>query len=171
MMYTHCLFIDEADFILSMIPIVCFLFSYLIVFLAGCNPAENKAVLEGFKITHIVNMASYFDNQFPNTVTYYQIKEEDLEDTNLLQYFEKTFKFIDDARQKGGRVLVHCNAGVSRAGTMVTGYVMRTKGLTMVEAMEFAQSKRRMNPIDPNEGFMKQLKKYEDMLKRAKVIK
>ena len=45
-------------------------------------------MLEGFKITHIVNMASYFDNQFPSTITYYQIKEEDLEDTpreNILQ--------------------------------------------------------------------------------------
>jgi protein-tyrosine phosphatase len=116
-------------------------------------------------------MASYFDNQFPSTITYYQIKEEDLEETNLLQYFEKTFKFLDDARKNGGRVLVHCNAGISRAGTMITGYVMRTKKLTMAEAMEFAQSKRRNNPIDPNDGFMKQLKRYEDMLRRAKVIK
>lgn len=116
-------------------------------------------------------MASYFDNQFPRTISYYQIKEEDLEDTNLLQYFEKTFKFIDDARKKGGRVLVHCNAGISRAGTMVTGYVMKTQKLSMSQAMTFAQSKRRMNPIDPNEGFLKQLKKYEEMLKAAKIIK
>lgn len=145
--------------------------SALCFFSAGCNPAENKQVLESFRITHIVNMASYFDNQFPDSITYHQIKVEDLEDSNLLQYFEKTFKFIDDARGKDGRVLVHCNAGISRAGTMVTGYVMRTKGLTMTQAMSFAQSKRRMNPIDPNEGFMKQLKKYEEMLKAAKVIK
>ncbi|XP_062590326.1 probable rhodanese domain-containing dual specificity protein phosphatase isoform X2 [Saccostrea cucullata] len=141
------------------------------LYLSGCNPAENKDLMESFKITHIVNMASYFDNQFPKTIKYYKIKEEDLEETNLLQYFEKTFKFIDDARKTKGRVLVHCNAGISRAGTMITGYVMRTKGMTMTQAMEFAQSKRRMNPIDPNEGFMKQLKKYEEMLRKAKVLK
>ena len=93
-----------------------------------------------------------------------------MEETNLMQYFDEAFKFIDAGR-KNGKVLVHCNAGISRAGTMVTAYVMRTERLRRDEAMEFAQSKRRNNPIDPNEGFLKQLLEFEEKLIKDKVIK
>ena len=115
-------------------------------------------------------MASYVDNQFPAKYTYHRIDEHDDEDVNLMKYFDEAFKFIDEGRQKG-KVLVHCNAGISRAGTMVTAYVMRTEGLRRDDAIEFAQAKRQNNPVDPNEGFMKQLLDFEEKLVKENVIK
>ncbi|KAK3102067.1 hypothetical protein FSP39_008506 [Pinctada imbricata] len=114
-------------------------------------------------------MASYFDNPFPEKYTYFRIDKEDVEDTDLLENFKSAFEFIDEGRKKG-KVLVHCNAGISRAGTMITAYVMKTKAMKRDEAMEFAQSKRN-NPIDPNDGFLKQLLEFEKLLIKENVIK
>lgn len=38
----------------------------------------------------------------------------DKEDTNLSQYFDECFDFIDEAKRQGGGVLVHCFVGKSR---------------------------------------------------------
>jgi protein-tyrosine phosphatase len=38
----------------------------------------------------------------------------DKEDTDLKQYFNECFDFIDEAKKNGGYVLVHCYAGRSR---------------------------------------------------------
>ena len=136
---------------------------------AGRMVAEREEILDSKKITHIVNMASQFDNKFPDKYTYFRIDEEDRADVNLMKYFEDTFKFIDEGREKG-RVLVHCNHGISRAATMVTGYVMRSEGMKRDEAIEFAQSKRN-NPVDPKEGFLQQLQTLEERLYNENVIK
>ena len=129
---------------------------------AGSEPAANEDLLDIMCITHIVNMTTNFENQFPKKYKYHRIKEEDLEDVNLMNYFENTFKFIDQGREDG-KVLVHCNSGMSRSGTIVVAYVMRSEGMRHDEAMEFAQSKRN-NPIYPNEGFLEQLRQYEEIL-------
>lgn len=59
-------------------------------------------------------------------------------------------------------ILVHCFAGKSRSTSMVVGYLMGRKGLTLKEALDLIREKR---PIaEPNPGFIIQLKAYEKML-------
>ena len=47
------------------------------------------------------------------------INEHDLVSTNLKKHFEKCYSFIRDAISKGGKILVHSYAGVSRSSTIV----------------------------------------------------
>lgn len=68
-------------------------------------------------------------------------------------------KRTEEAKRIGGRVLVHCVAGVSRSATMVVGYLMHSTGASLNEAMRFVR-KRRF--IEPNEGFMMQLAELEE---------
>lgn len=44
----------------------------------------------------------------------------DTEDADLLQHFPRAIAFIQGALTSGGKVLVHCAAGVSRSATVRT---------------------------------------------------
>jgi tyrosine-protein phosphatase len=47
------------------------------------------------------------------------------DEDNLVARFPTAFAFLDRARAAGGRVLVHCQCGVSRSATAAIAYVMR----------------------------------------------
>ncbi|KTG38377.1 hypothetical protein cypCar_00018056 [Cyprinus carpio] len=59
---------------------------------------------------------------------------------------------------KGGVVLVHCNAGVSRSASVVIGFLMSQEKMSFDEAFSAVKTARPY--IQPNPGFMSQLKKY-----------
>lgn len=59
----------------------------------------------------------------------------------------------------GHKVVVHCNAGVSRSATAVIGYLMVYEGFRFAEALALCREKR--EGVKPNEGFEAQLKELE----------
>lgn len=61
---------------------------------------------------------------------------------------------------KGGVVLVHCNAGVSRAAAVVIGFLMNSEGLSFARAFSLVKNAR--PAACPNPGFMEQLHKYQE---------
>ena len=54
---------------------------------------------------------------------------------NLSRYFYEAADFVDAALRSGGRVLVHCHAGISRSATIVAAYLMIKRGMTAQEAV------------------------------------
>lgn len=80
----------------------------------------------------------------------------DLPETNLQAFVEASTAIIESVRQQCGRVLLHCNAGVSRSATVCIAYLMETKALTFAQAYDLVKSKRPC--IQPNAGFLRQLK-------------
>ena len=79
----------------------------------------------------------------------------DSPDANLRTRFPDCIGFIKQAIGKGGRVLVHCFAGVSRSAAVVIAYLMQEHGLSVHSAYSLVRSKRPY--IKPNEGFHDQL--------------
>jgi protein-tyrosine phosphatase len=75
--------------------------------------------------------------------------------TNLKRKFAEGITFINDSISSGGKVLVHCFAGVSRSATMVIAYMMQEHSMSYHSAMKFVKSKRAF--INPNDGFRTQL--------------
>lgn len=67
-----------------------------------------------------------------------------------------------DERAKGGKVLVHCQAGVSRSATICIAYVMTHYGMGLEEAFDFVRARR--SHISPHLNFMRQLQEYEIQL-------
>ncbi|XP_064648476.1 dual specificity protein phosphatase 19-like [Lineus longissimus] len=132
------------------------------LYLGSQDVAQERDVLEKNKITHILNVATGVLNMFPKRFTYRKLDILDLPETNILDSFDDCFKFISKGRKKG-HVLVHCNAGVSRAASICIGYVMKYEQKKFKDAYEFVKSKRER--IRPNDGFVSQLKTYEAMLK------
>ncbi len=70
----------------------------------------------------------------------------------------KTGLYNTSFRQEGA-VFVHCNAGVSRAATVVIAYHMKTQDVDFHTAYQHVKGVRPC--IRPNDGFMRQLKQYK----------
>ena len=49
--------------------------------------------------------------------------------------------FIND-NIKNGPVIVHCMAGMNRSATVIAGYLMKYKNMTLVQAIDLIKSKR-----------------------------
>jgi len=118
----------------------------------GSNPKILKA--EG--ITHILNLTA---KECPPDVqaafACLRIELKDSLNENLFPHFKVAFDFIERARLVGGRVLVHCVAGVSRSVAMVAGYLMWRHKMSMTNALALVQAHRPC--ASPNLNFIGQL--------------
>ncbi|KAG8199479.1 hypothetical protein JTE90_009327 [Oedothorax gibbosus] len=129
--------------------------------LGSQDVAAEISILDDFNVTHILNVGYRIPNYFESKFIYKNVEILDDPSSNIAIFFEGCFEFIDDGRQEGC-VLVHCNAGVSRAPTIVIAYLMNRKKMTLKEALALVKSVRAS--IRPNDGFMKILEEYEKEL-------
>ncbi|KAL0162868.1 hypothetical protein M9458_042264, partial [Cirrhinus mrigala] len=65
-------------------------------------------------------------------------------------------------KDSNGRVLVHCQAGISRSATICLAYLMKKKRVRLEEAFEFVKQRRSI--ISPNFSFMGQLLQFESQV-------
>ena len=63
--------------------------------------------------------------------------------------------FIAQGALKGEKTLVHCNAGISRSGSVVVEFIRRSVPLSLVDAYAAAMGARPI--VRPNSNFLKQL--------------
>ena len=128
----------------------------------GCRKiASSLPNLLECGITRILNCTSSVPNKFEHLdrFSYHQIAVEDSHDVNMIARLPEAFAFIEEARVRGEKVLVHCNAGISRSATVIIGYLMKYYAHTVDTAFEFV--KQRKSNISPNFSFMGQLVEYE----------
>ena len=81
-----------------------------------------------------------------------------MDDENIIQYFKECIEFIE----KADKIFIHCMCGVSRSSTIVIAYLMWKTYCSYYNSYFFVKSRRPF--IDPNDGFVKQLKMFEDLL-------
>jgi len=92
------------------------------------------------------------------------IKIDDCATDNIAQHFDDAHDFM-----KNDVTVVHCYAGISRSPTVVISFLMKEHGMSLEEA--FALCKQKRSIVDPNPGFMRQLRNYEWKLKNLKDFK
>merc|ERR1712013_129387 len=90
---------------------------------------------------------------------YHFFEAKDDKDFDISKLFSPIHKIMDAHLSKGHNVLVHCNQGVSRSGTIAVSYLMKTLSIPSKEAWAMARKSR--SAIRPNEGFIQQLKTFE----------
>lgn len=132
------------------------------LYLGSVGAAYSHPVLKSRKITHILTMCDCLPPKFPNEFRYKVIEILDEPGAKLSVYFKETGEFIRGAIEGGGQVLVHCFAGVSRSASVVIAYLMRYHHMTYSQASAHVRDKRPW--INPNPGFVNQLKRYETWL-------
>ena len=78
-------------------------------------------------------------------------------------HFEAVNRAIDAALAAGGHVLVHCKASISRSAAYVLAYLMRSRGLTLLEAARLMKAS--WGATWPCDRFSFQLIEYEAELR------
>lgn len=71
--------------------------------------------------------------------------------------------FYCSYRELGKKVLVHCKMGISRSAATVTAFAMKEYRMSLKEALSHVKGRRSV--VNPNDGFVAQLRDYEGILK------
>ncbi|KAM3130372.1 hypothetical protein pb186bvf_017575 [Paramecium bursaria] len=131
------------------------------VYLGNIESAGNGTLLGNYDIGAILSVMSTKDFTYGQHIAHKFIRADDADFVNLSKHFDEAFEFIDQNRKKTN-VLVHCHAGVSRSATLLIAYMMQKYQITLNQAFQKVQRERRI--INPNPGFMRQLKTLESKL-------
>ncbi|WP_272946397.1 dual specificity protein phosphatase family protein [Candidatus Protochlamydia amoebophila] len=83
-------------------------------------------------------------------------------DINISQHFVELHQFIKEGTIEKHKVLVHCEAGISRSSTVLIFYLMKEHSLNLKDAYIHVRSKK--ENIRPNQSFFQQLINYEKSL-------
>eukprot|EP01039_Chlorochromonas_danica_P002911 gene2911-3178_t len=94
--------------------------------------------------------------QEEGTIRYHLLPIEDSLEQNLFLYLPSAMAFIDQVVDEGGRVLVHCYAGISRSAAVVIAWLMQRFQWNYDKAFLHVLSCRRK--ICPNNHFAKTLR-------------
>uniref|UniRef100_A0A3B4BB68 Dual specificity protein phosphatase n=1 Tax=Periophthalmus magnuspinnatus TaxID=409849 RepID=A0A3B4BB68_9GOBI len=138
------------------------------IYIAEKSVAVNKARLKRMGITHVLNVAHgtgvYTGATFYTGmgVQYLGIEVDDFPDCDIAQHFRTTAEFMDEALlTHKGKILVNSMMGISRSAILVASYLMIFQNMSILEALTAIRKKR---PINPNEGFIKQLRDLNETL-------
>lgn len=135
------------------------------LFICGVS-ALNKDEMKKHKISHIINATT----EVPNLRSLGDIQRtklwlEDTPQTYIYPHLELQSDQIQALIADGGRVLVHCVAGVSRSASICLAYLTKYRCRSLRDAYHLMKSKRVM--VRPNLGFWRQLIAYEQNIKET----
>jgi len=127
------------------------------LYIGNFRDSKDAKQLDIHRITHILSIHDEARKLFKDK-KYLIICAADSPKQDLMQFVHSCNDFIHAARLRGGHVLVHCLAGISRSVTIVAAYIISVTGLSVAEALQAVRSTRTI--ANPNFGFQKQLYDY-----------
>ncbi|KAJ8782250.1 hypothetical protein J1605_010229 [Eschrichtius robustus] len=156
------------------------------LYLGSAYHAARRDMLDALGITALLNVSSDCPNHFEGHYQYKCIPVEDNHKADISSWFMEAIEYIgrlqppcgkdgdpgaangtplsapDAVKDCRGRVLVHCQAGISRSATICLAYLMMKKRVRLEEAFEFVKQRRSI--ISPNFSFMGQLLQFESQV-------
>ena len=126
------------------------------VFVGNDKAANNEEQLKKNNITHILNLRFQvhrrsLDMYHKNNIVFANVVLADGIASNLHIKINAILAFIHLAHASGGRVLIHCHMGKSRAPTVATAYLMLSRGMSVCDAARL--TKRRVQ-ASPHENYV-----------------
>eukprot|EP00668_Euglena_longa_P042012 GGOE01055367.1.p1 GENE.GGOE01055367.1~~GGOE01055367.1.p1 ORF type:complete len:189 (-),score=27.99 GGOE01055367.1:450-1016(-) len=132
------------------------------LFLGGISDAICKETLEAQKITHILSLTMKADQIIQQDVTHKHVPMEDSADEDIASHFDECFSFMTATQEAGGRLLIHCQMGISRAPTIVIAFLMKHHHYSLANALTHVKAKRPI--VSPRLSFLFVLESYEHTL-------
>jgi hypothetical protein len=141
------------------------------LYIGDSSNAMDTKLLKTLGVTHVLNVCGWgnlactrkwekeWDSipgnniSVPHTLL---LKVRDLPSVNIAAHFETCFDYLDEAiKSEESKILLHCQAGISRSITVCIAYLMKRNNWGLDQAYDFVLMKRPI--IRPNQGFMQQL--------------
>ena len=134
------------------------------LYLGSMHHARDRQMLVSLGITHVLNCAAesvktgqqYYQQSGVNH--YKEFAAEDCKDYDVMQHFEEMLNFVNEAKAQGGKVFIHCEAGVNRSGSLCIAYAMVDQKMPLLASA--MHCKERRGRICTNKAFQFQLFQY-----------
>ncbi|KAF1768770.1 hypothetical protein GCK72_000583 [Caenorhabditis remanei] len=138
------------------------------LYLSGAGVLKPEKIKQR-KINMIVNATTEEPSTYMQGVDTMKIRIEDHPYARLSEHFDVVADKIRNVKERGGKTLVHCMAGVSRSASLVMIYLVKHEHMTLRQAYHYVKAARPI--IRPNVGFWKQMVDYEKRLRGTASIK
>lgn len=127
------------------------------LYIGNRRGAADLSLLKAYQIRRVVQIQN-FDVQpfFPGQFNYLRFHMPDSPKSQISSMVSSALPFIAQGIALNEPVFVHCDAGVSRSGSVIVAYLMASRGLNFEEAVAVAREARAC--IRPNRGFEMQLR-------------
>ena len=131
------------------------------LFISDAQTAMNKELLKRNKISTIINMVgSKCVNHHKEDFSYINFEIKDKVEEKITGKLHEIVEIVEECKNEGEVVLVHCYKGISRAPTAVLAYLIKYCNMDFESA--FSYLKRKVPKIDPNLGFLMKLSRFKD---------
>ena len=143
------------------------------IYLGDINSIQNKCFLKNKNISHVLSLVNKEKDAYEFEIikklelNHLLIAADDSPDYDLKQNFHKTSDFINKSH-KNGNILIHCYAGVSRSTSCLMAYYIKYQNMNTENALTFIKAKRSV--VFPNNGFIQQLKIFEEQVKNEEKL-
>lgn len=127
------------------------------LFVAGLQVANSYDLLQLAGITHIINAAGDLSQNLweDKGLVYLRFCMLDSPHQCIMSEVYQTLDFVSTVQKQSGKVLIHCQKGVSRSVALCIAHLMYVNSISYEQA--FAYVKARRSVCRPNVGFMCQL--------------
>ncbi|XP_059425727.1 dual specificity protein phosphatase 5-like [Carassius carassius] len=129
------------------------------LYLGSAYHACRQDYLSDLRITALLNVSRRDSRPAKGQYDYKWIPVEDSHMADISSHFQEAIDFIERVKAEGGKVLVHCEAGISRSPTICMAYIMKTQRLCLEQAFDVIRQRRAI--VSPNFSFMGQLLQFE----------
>lgn len=129
------------------------------IFLGSEEDALDKDFISSTNIQTILSIQSWEIQDKIEGVEYKFIQAKDNAEMDLRSKFEEICDFLNSKKLEQKKVLVHCQAGISRSATACLAYLMKEKNMSL--DCSFSELKKRREIVCPNFSFLGQLKRWE----------
>lgn len=126
------------------------------IFLGNEDSARDKKFLLNNNISNILICAENCEIFYPDLFKYKILYLDDAPDEDLLVWLYEAFQFINDSKNN---IYIHCVMGISRSPSIVISYLMFKNKWNFKKTFNYVKNKR--PEIQPNSGFVEQLKKFD----------
>lgn len=133
------------------------------IYLGDMASACQLEKLKEDGITHILSIVNGAYPEYPSDFTYNIIHINDDTWLSIDAHFDECIKFIEKSQLNNGKILIHCMYGISRSPVIIAAYLIKKYKMSTQNAINMIKNKKQN--VNPNEGFLNQLRKYEKMYK------
>jgi protein-tyrosine phosphatase len=116
-----------------------------------CGPlraAKDFDFIQKAGITHVIAIKYPVEERIPNpqypnnSIHFYQINIQDGIMDNAIPFFTLFNRYVNDAINAGGRVLVYCISGLNQGAAFVISYLIKHHGMNFEDAHQLMRMRR-----------------------------